>query len=203
MEISWQTIFHLFHSRSVNWQLSVIISDFHWWSWQNYRLWNYHLKILRELSNIAELKKWSVWEVCRGMSTYSNAHAKVQNLIFGVQFTGNWFGFGILGKDFWSSTISAFQILLSFSSKILKTLEINLVIRSDQILNRWSRRISRYPSLILSNFAFAVSLISPITTNDYIHLMKYYGFCKDILHINLEHYHYLQKLWFSSNINIP
>jgi len=91
----------------------------------------------------------------------------------------------------------------SLSSKILKTLEINLVIRSDQILNRWSRRISRYPSLILSNFAFAVSLISPITTNDYIHLMKYYGFCKDILHINLEHYHYLQKLWFSSNINIP
>ena len=26
--------------------------------------------------------------------------------------------------------------------------------------------------------------------------MKYYGFCKDILHINLEHYHYLKKLWF-------
>ena len=91
----------------------------------------------------------------------------------------------------------------SLSSKVLKTLEINLVIRLDQILNRWSCRISRYPSLILSNFAFAVLLISPITTNDYIHLMKYYGFCKDILHINLEHYHYLQKLWFSSNINIP
>ena len=34
-----------------------------------------------------------------------------------------------------------------------------------------------------------------MATNDCIHLMKYYGFCRDIIHINLEHNYHLQKLW--------
>ena len=54
-----------------------------------------------------------IQKVCRGMFTHSNAHAKVQNLIFGVQLPGNWFEFGIFGNDFWSSTIGAVQIHVS------------------------------------------------------------------------------------------
>ena len=34
---------------------------------------------------------WYTWKVCRIMSTYSNAHAKVKNWIFDFQFPGNWF----------------------------------------------------------------------------------------------------------------
>ena len=53
---------------------------------------------------------WYMWKVCRVMSTYPNAYAKAKKLIFHVEFPGNWFEFGIILNDFWSSTIWAFQI---------------------------------------------------------------------------------------------
>ena len=49
------------------------------------------------------------------MSTYTNTHAKVKNWIFEIQFPGNWFEFGIIGNDFWSSTIWATQIHFFFA----------------------------------------------------------------------------------------
>ena len=39
------------------------------------------------------LYMWYMWKVCPIMSTYSNAHAKVKNWIFDVQFPGNWFAY--------------------------------------------------------------------------------------------------------------
>ena len=68
------------------------------------------------------------------MSTYPNAHAKVQNLIFEVQFLGNWSEFGIIVYDFVSSRNSSrLSELLGFkfhvlSSKILKIPRFNLFI---------------------------------------------------------------------------
>ena len=50
---------------------------------------------------------WSMWEVCPGMPTYSNANAKDQKWIFDIQFQGNWFEFGIIENDFSSFTIRA------------------------------------------------------------------------------------------------
>ena len=50
-------------------------------------------------------------KVCPRMPTYLNAHAKVKKWIFEVQFPGNWFKFGIIGNDFWSSTFWAIQNL--------------------------------------------------------------------------------------------
>ena len=49
------------------------------------------------------------------MSTYSNAHAKVKNWIFDVQFPGNWFDFGVILNNFWSFTIWAIQIQVSIT----------------------------------------------------------------------------------------
>ena len=48
------------------------------------------------------------------MSTCSNAHAKVKNGIFDVQFPGNWFGSSSILNDFSRATICAFQIQVSF-----------------------------------------------------------------------------------------
>ena len=48
------------------------------------------------------------------MTTYLNAHAKVKKLISDVQFSGNQFELGIIENDFWSSTIWAIQIQVSF-----------------------------------------------------------------------------------------
>ena len=62
-------------------------------------------------------KMWnfrSKWKVCPGISPYSNAYAKVEKWIFDVQFPGNWFEFGIIWNDFWSSTIWDIQIQVSF-----------------------------------------------------------------------------------------
>ena len=39
-------------------------------------------------------------EFCRSMSTYPNAHAKVQKRVFEVQFPENYLLFGIIGNDF-------------------------------------------------------------------------------------------------------
>ena len=47
------------------------------------------------------------------MSPYWNAYAKVQKWIFPCLFPGNWFKFGIILNDFWSSTIWAIQIQLT------------------------------------------------------------------------------------------
>ena len=58
---------------------------------------------------------WSMRKVCRTISTYPNAHAKVQNWIFDVQFPGNWFRSGIIWNDFWSITIWAIQIEVSLA----------------------------------------------------------------------------------------
>ena len=49
------------------------------------------------------------------MSTQSNTHANAKKFIFDSQFPGNWFEFGIIENDFWSSTISAIQIQDSFA----------------------------------------------------------------------------------------
>ena len=54
-----------------------------------------------------------MWKVCRGMSTYPNAHAEDKMLIFSIWFPRNWFNFGIILNDFWSSTIWAIRIQLS------------------------------------------------------------------------------------------
>ena len=48
---------------------------------------------------------YDVCEICRRMSTYSIAHAKVRKLIFDIRFPGNWFGFGIILNDFRSYII--------------------------------------------------------------------------------------------------
>ena len=58
---------------------------------------------------------WYMWKVCRIMSTYSNAHAKIKNWIFDVQFPGNWFGFSIISHNFWSPTICAIRIQFPFA----------------------------------------------------------------------------------------
>ena len=50
---------------------------------------------------------------CGIYAAYSNAHAKVLNWIFDAQFPWNWFKFGIILKDFWSSATSAIQINVS------------------------------------------------------------------------------------------
>ena len=54
-------------------------------------------------------------KILSGGFTYSNAHAKVKNWIFDVYFPGNWFSFGIISNDFWSSTIWVIQIQVSIS----------------------------------------------------------------------------------------
>ena len=43
---------------------------------------------------------WSIQKNCRGLSTYSNAHANAKNCIFGVQFPGNRSEFSILSNGF-------------------------------------------------------------------------------------------------------
>ena len=64
---------------------------------------------------------WSIWKVCRMMSTYSNAHAKVKKIIFNFAFPRNWFEFGIILNDSLKSSIWDIQILVSFTgTKISK-----------------------------------------------------------------------------------
>ena len=58
---------------------------------------------------------WYTRKVCRIMSTNSNAHEKIKNWIFDVQFPGNRIVFSIILHDFWSSTICAIQIQFSFA----------------------------------------------------------------------------------------
>ena len=48
------------------------------------------------------------------MSTYSYAHANAKWWIFDVQFPGNRIKVGIIWNHFWSSTICAIQIPISF-----------------------------------------------------------------------------------------
>ena len=43
----------------------------------------------------------------------THAHAKIENWIFDAQFPGNWFEFGIILNNFWSSTIWAIPINIS------------------------------------------------------------------------------------------
>ena len=63
------------------------------------------------------------------MSTYPNAHARLKKLIFAAQLAGNWFEFGLILNDFWSSTIWAIQIQVSLAGlKIQKIPEFNLSI---------------------------------------------------------------------------
>ena len=62
-------------------------------------------------------------KVCRIISTYSNAHAKVKNWVFDVQFPGNWFGFFELYNLSYSDT--SFDNFSS-SFKIVKIPEFNL-----------------------------------------------------------------------------
>ena len=48
------------------------------------------------------------------MPTHGFAYAKVKNWIFPSWFPGNGIGFGIFSNDFWSSTIWASQIQVSY-----------------------------------------------------------------------------------------
>ena len=48
------------------------------------------------------------------MSIYPNAHAKIKKVISDIQFPGNRFELGIIKNDFWSSSIWAIQIQVSF-----------------------------------------------------------------------------------------
>ena len=48
------------------------------------------------------------------MPTHGFAYAKVKNWIFPSWFPGNGIGFGIISNDFWSSTIWASQIHVSY-----------------------------------------------------------------------------------------
>ena len=54
--------------------------------------------------------------------TYPNAYAKVKNWNFESQLPGNWLEFDIIWNNFWSSTIVAIQIWVSFGQ--FKNLEI-------------------------------------------------------------------------------
>ena len=58
------------------------------------------------------------------LSTYSNAHAIVPNLILGFQFQEKWFEFGIILNGFRRSIIWVFQRLFKYKSLILKILKI-------------------------------------------------------------------------------
>ena len=60
-------------------------------------------------------KTWNVlahllihMKFCREMLAY----AKIEDLIFDYQFPGNWFELGIIGNNFWISTMWAIQILV-------------------------------------------------------------------------------------------
>ena len=57
---------------------------------------------------------WYMWKVCRILSPYQNAYAKVKKWIFNVWFPGNCFEFDMILNDFWSSTIWTIQIKISF-----------------------------------------------------------------------------------------
>jgi len=84
---------------------------------------------------------WSLWKVCRRMSTHSNAHANAKKCIFDSQFPGNWFEFGIIENDFWSSTIWAIQIQDSFAGfKNFKIPGIQPNYNPDLTFLRWVYR---------------------------------------------------------------
>ena len=57
----------------------------------------------------------STYATLNNIWTCSNAHANAKKCIFDSQFPGNWFKFGIIENDFWSSRIWAFQIQDSFA----------------------------------------------------------------------------------------
>ena len=85
---------------------------------------------------------WYIWKICRLMSTYSNAHAKVKNWIFDVQFPGKWFGLDIISNDFWSSTIWASQILLSLTKvKTSKIPEFNLIMLGSSFCRNFLSKV--------------------------------------------------------------
>ena len=111
-----------------------IISSLKFGKFLNFRIANH---VEPELGNTDGTNKvfWSIWKVCRRMSTHSNAYANAKKCIFDSHFPGNWFEFGIIENDFWSSTIWAiYQIQVdsgrfkihSLGSKILKFPEFNL-----------------------------------------------------------------------------
>ena len=85
-----------------------IISSLKFGKFLNFRIANH---VEPELGNM----DWVIWKVCRRMSTYSNAYAKVKNWIFDVYFPGNLFGFCIILNDFLISTIWALQIKFPFA----------------------------------------------------------------------------------------
>ena len=63
------------------------------------------------------------------MPTYRNAHAKLKKWIYDIQYPGNRFESVIISNDFWSSTIWAIRIHVSFAcSNIIQISGFNLVI---------------------------------------------------------------------------
>ena len=57
---------------------------------------------------------WYIWKVCRIIPTYPNLQAKIKKMISDIQFPGNRFELGTIKNYFWSSTIWAKQIQVSF-----------------------------------------------------------------------------------------
>ena len=60
------------------------------------------------------------------MPAHPNAHANDKKWICGVQYQGNWFEFGIIGNDFYSSTISAISFAVFKNPKIPGIQPINI-----------------------------------------------------------------------------
>ena len=85
------------------------------WDWYQ-TMWNFIAHLLMHVKSLSE-----------DVPTYPNAHTKVKKWIFELRFQGNWFEFIVIVNDFWSSTILAIQIKVSFAGfKILKFPKFNL-----------------------------------------------------------------------------
>ena len=99
------------------------------------KMWNFLVHLL-------------IYMKSRIMSTYSNAHAKVKNWIFAVQFPGNCFTFSIILNDFWSSTICGIRNQFSFAqfknpkNPGIQPIHISWVMRCSKI-NRFVNPLSK------------------------------------------------------------
>ena len=61
-----------------------------------------------------------VFNFLRWSISYIKSDFHIKNLIFAVQFPGNWFGFGIILNDFWSSTFTYWFDFHLLRSKLQK-----------------------------------------------------------------------------------
>ena len=95
-------------------------------------------------------------KVCRILTPYPNAYAKVKKWIFVVQFPGNWFEFGIIGNDFQSSTFWAIQINVSFTefknpkNPVIQPSYVKELICHSRKSIFWSSEVKWSPSILLT-----------------------------------------------------